>query len=558
MTGPRSTTGAAGRRKGRSYVRALTFTVLLAVGLGSLAGVALSADLPGQWEPRKSSPTNRQEVSYVQAGGQFYLAGGSATGLHERYDPATDSWSRVEPLPVPANTKLDHVQGVEVGGKIYYIGGVLKWPDVHDSTVRIYDPATDSFSEGAPMPEGRGRGGGGVAVHDGKIYYAGGLHNGNVVAWFDVYDPKADSWTRLPDMPRARDHFHAAVVDGKFYAIGGRARAINATTAANDAYDFAAGEWRTGLAPLPTARGGFAAAVLGTEIFVIGGEGGGVAHNEVEAYDTVANSWRELAPMPTARHGIQAAVCDGGAYVAAGGKTQGGGSPTNVHEAFFLNGATSCGGTTDPPPDGCTITGTAANDVLTGTSGNDAICGGGGNDTIKGAGGNDTLRGEGGADKLSGGAGDDALDGDTGSDTADFSGSLAGVTASLAAGTATGEGSDTLTGMDNLTGSPKVDSLTGNGSANAVNGGGANDAIDGLGGNDKLTGSSGNDTLRGGAGNDSVVGSGGADGLFGDDGDDAINSKDNVGGNDSLDGGAHVAGDTAVTDATEKSVVGFP
>jgi hypothetical protein len=55
-----------------------------------------------------------------------------------------------------------------------------------------------------------------------------------------------------------------------------------------------------------------------------------------------------LKPMPTARHGIQAAVCNGGVYVAAGGKTQGGSSPTNVHEAFFLNGPTTCA---SPPGD---------------------------------------------------------------------------------------------------------------------------------------------------------------------------------------------------------------
>jgi hypothetical protein len=59
-------------------------------------------------------------------------------------------------------------------------------------------------------------------------------------------------------------------------------------------------------------------------------------------------------------------------------------------------------------------------------------------------------------------------------------------------------------------------------------------------------------------GNDTVVGGGSADNLFGDEGDDTVNSKDNVSGNDSLDGGAHVNGDTAVTDATEKSIVGFP
>jgi hypothetical protein len=320
--------------------------------LGSLAGVALSQDLPGQWEPRKSSPTNRQEVSYVEAGGKFYLAGGNRLGLHERYDPATDSWSRVAPLPVPADTKLDHVQGVEVGGKIYYIGGLLKWPAVHDSKVRIYDPATNTFSQGAPMPEGRGRGAGGVAVYDGKIYYAGGLHSGDVVPWFDVYDPTTNSWRQLPDMPRARDHFHAAVVGGKFYAIGGRAGGINATPPKVDLYDLtmgAGGAWQTPDTELPTPRGGFAAAAVGKEILIIGGEGGNNTYSTVEAYDTVANSWRALAPMPTARHGIQAAVCDGGVYVAAGGMTQGGGSPTNVQEVLFPNGATNACG--NPPQD---------------------------------------------------------------------------------------------------------------------------------------------------------------------------------------------------------------
>ena len=55
-----------------------------------------------------------------------------------------------------------------------------------------------------------------------------------------------------------------------------------------------------------------------------------------------------------------------------------------------------------------------------------------------------------------------------------------------------------------------------------------------------------------------MIGSPGADNLFGDDGDDTVDSKDGTSGNDSLDGGAHVNGDTAVTDASEKSVIGFP
>ena len=304
-------------------------------------------DPPGQWQNLAPSTTKRQEVAYVQAGGRFYLAGGSTK--HERYDPATNTWQEVEPLP----TKLDHIQGVELGGKIYYIGGLEAWPTPDSGTVYVYDPATDTFSEGAPMPQGRSRGAGGVAVHGGKIYYAGGMHDGKAVAWFDVYDPVTDTWTQLPNMPRVRDHFHAAVVNGKFYAIGGRDSVVSAMTTKVDVYDLASGAggtWQTPNTALPTPRGGFAAAVLGREILVIGGEGGGSAHKAVEAYNVDNNSWRKLEPMPTARHGIQAAVCNDGVYVAAGGLTQGGFNPTNVHEAFFLNAPTTCN-----PPAGDTL-----------------------------------------------------------------------------------------------------------------------------------------------------------------------------------------------------------
>jgi glucose/arabinose dehydrogenase/PKD repeat protein len=177
----------------------------------------------------------------------------------------------------------------------------------------------------------------------------------------------------------------------------------------------------------------------------------------------------------------------------------------------------------------CTITGTRAAETLTGTSGDDVICGGGGGDTIKGLSGNDTLKGESAADKLYGGDGDDTLDGGLGTDTANYSSSLAAITASLTDNKATGEGSDTLTGVEYLVGSPRADTLTG---------------------------SAENNTLTGGGGNDKVVGGGGADTLYGGGAADTVDSQDGVNGNDSLDGGAGT--DTKVTDATERSIVGFP
>jgi N-acetylneuraminic acid mutarotase len=310
----------------------------LVVTLGA-ALLSACATRPGTWLGRAPASFARQEVSYVYSptAKKFFLAAGSST-VQEAYDPSSNRWTRVAPLPA----RLNHIQAVELNGRIYYIGGLITWPGPAVGTVFIYNSATNSFAAGKPMLPGRARGAGGVAVHGTKIYYAGGLHNGSAVPWFDVYDTVANRWAELPDMPEARDHFQGAVVKNRFYAIGGRKTAINATITVNDAFDFATRAWVTGLKPLPTARGGFAVGVLGNQVFVIGGEGGGRTFSTVEEYDTAANVWHRLTPIPVARHGIEAAVCNGGIYVAGGGTRQGGGAPTATQEVWFPAATRPC------------------------------------------------------------------------------------------------------------------------------------------------------------------------------------------------------------------------
>jgi hypothetical protein len=97
---------------------------------------------------------------------------------------------------------------------------------------------------------------------------------------------------------------------------------------------------------------------------------------------------------------------------------------------------------------------------------------------------------------------------------------------------------------------------SGTSAAETLSGTSAADIICGMGGNDTIEGLGGNDILLGGGGADKVKGNTGTDSLYGEDGNDALNSRDGVSGNDSLNGGAGT--DTKVTDATEKSIVGFP
>jgi hypothetical protein len=107
-----------------------------------------------------------------------------------------------------------------------------------------------------------------------------------------------------------------------------------------------------------------------------------------------------------------------------------------------------------------------------GSAQGDTLIGTGSANTIDGAGGNDTLRG---------GLGNDALIGGIGVDTVDYSYSSAAVTVNLSLGgqqTVAALDADTLSGLENLTGSPQGDTLTGSSVANTVSGGGGDDTID--------------------------------------------------------------------------------
>ena len=108
-----------------------------------------------------------------------------------------------------------------------------------------------------------------------------------------------------------------------------------------------------------------------------------------------------------------------------------------------------------------TCWGTNVDDTIYGTVGNDLIYAAAGNDTIFGNTGNDRIVGNTGNDRIFGNAGNDVLHGIEGTDTADFSGSPAKITASLATNLAKGEGSDTLSSIENLVGSKYGDTLFG-------------------------------------------------------------------------------------------------
>lgn len=224
------------------------------------------------------------------------------------------------------------------------------------------------------------------------------------------------------------------------------------------------------------------------------------------------------------------------------------------------------------------IDGRGGNDLVCGRGGNDILIGGAGDDRLDGGPGSDVLAGQDGNDRLEGGVGSDGFDGGPGNDRISggpgtgpvgldvvlYTNAEGPVRVDLAAGTASGDGSDVLSGIDTVGGSRFDDVLLGDASVNFLSGEGGNDVLDGRGGDDSalfgdvgvnanlatgtsvgegldqlknlegLIGSHQDDTLTGNGGTNYLAGSDGNDTIAGGSGEDRVYGDK---GNDNLDGG---------------------
>jgi N-acetylneuraminic acid mutarotase len=290
------------------------------------------------WSTLGALGVPRQEVAVAELDGKIYVVGGidgtpAFLSSVEVYDPDTDSFAPGPPLPVP----LHHTTATAVAGKLYVIGG---WSDFFATPLDVVyelDPQQGSWVAKTAMPTARGSPA--AAALGGRIYVAGGWPSDRSQD-FAVYDPADDSWQTLPDLPSGRNHLGLAAAAGRIYAVGGRTSlsAGVGNVASLDAYDPDTGSW-TSAASLPRARGGLAAVGWRRFVFAFGGEGNASSPDgtfeDADVYDASLDVWTTLEPMPTPRHGIGAAVQAGRIHIPGGGPIENF-SVTDVHEVLEI------------------------------------------------------------------------------------------------------------------------------------------------------------------------------------------------------------------------------
>lgn len=296
----------------------------VAPGLTCGGPAGLPAD--GQWSSGTLMPTARAETAAIEVGDRIYVVGGmvrawTATTIVEVYNTTDNSWQRLSPIPFAVH----HAGVASVNGKVYVIGGyddmgkmVNAAPDISNGWV--YDPATDQWSDIAPMPAARA--GGGIVNIGDKLYAVAGTGTGAKQVW--VYDPTSDTWdtSRTSEIPVTTEHVPAVALNGKIYVIGGRWNDIS--TSAVQVYDPATDTWER-KRDLPTPRSALSLAVLNGKIYTAGGEelANKCTYALREVYDPTSDTWTALADLPTGRHAMFSGVVDNRWYL-IGGSTQAG------------------------------------------------------------------------------------------------------------------------------------------------------------------------------------------------------------------------------------------
>jgi hypothetical protein len=157
---------------------------------------------------------------------KIYIIGGArddeTSGAVTVYDPSTDTYdSSLKPMPTPRQ----FFSLSEVNGVLYAIGG--GGPSGRDLSINEgYDIEWDAWTTETPMPYSRwGLARENAAMPDGCIIVSHGLQKlarDNFFATNSAYSPSTSTWRFLAPAVHVRDGHNCAVIDGRYFAVGGR------------------------------------------------------------------------------------------------------------------------------------------------------------------------------------------------------------------------------------------------------------------------------------------------------------------------------------------------
>lgn len=177
----------------------------------------------------------------------------------------------------------------------------------------------DGWEELAELPSPRGEVASTVArAGEGeRLVVAGGFTGRTASTSSEVhaYDPRADAWEQLPDLPQARHHAGAAALGRDIYVSGGAA-SVTDTGGRSNLWVLREGSDRWAeLEPMPEGRQAHRMRAHAERLYVVGGRG---ASADTLVFDPERGRWSRAAPLPVPRHHLAVVVHQGDLWALGG------------------------------------------------------------------------------------------------------------------------------------------------------------------------------------------------------------------------------------------------
>lgn len=208
---------------------------LYAIGGGSAASMSRAEvyhPATDAWAAIAGLPEPRSSLSAAVDGlGRVYAMGGTAAWPNPsdkawRYNLITDVWESVAHMNV---ARMRFATATDSQGRIYAIGTSSPAGEPHGigASVERYDPLTDTWTLLAPLPSARTGAAAAYAGADNAIYVFGGWQPGftNEILRYDI---ASDTWSWWGQMTYAKNNLAAVPSrDGNVYFFGGEGPGIH-------------------------------------------------------------------------------------------------------------------------------------------------------------------------------------------------------------------------------------------------------------------------------------------------------------------------------------------